>query len=371
MNNVLAIVNLHNAPSADSLTNARELASTTFMGRYAFIDFVLSNLLNSGIDDISILTKSRFRSVSKHIGASSTYLRNTRTGFLNILINEKDMMYPQHNTDIHNLEHNDYILYDSTCKYCIICPAHIVLKANYQNILDEHIKSGKKVSILYKKTKEVGEYLNCDRIVIDSLGNAQKFESVNTEDEEINVSLQTYIVNMDYLKKVILRSKEISELYTLDDILKYLAYNEDEMHCIEHKGYARCFNSFNKYFKYSFEIMDKKNGGEEVFSENELLLTTTHNSRPVLYGENSDVKECLIANGCTINGKVKHSILARDVIIEEGASVENCILFTHTVVKKGVHLKNVVSDKRCVFKTKANVAGSDDEPLYIQRGAII
>ena len=91
----------------------------------------------------------------------------------------------------------------------------------------------------------------------------------------------------------------------------------------------------------------------------------------VLYGKNADVTQCIIANGCTINGKAKHSILARDVIIEEGATVEDSILFTHTIVRKGVHLKGVVADKRCEFKTKKEVIGTSENPLYINRGAKI
>jgi len=79
----------------------------------------------------------------------------------------------------------------------------------------------------------------------------------------------------------------------------------------------------------------------------------------------------LIANGCTINGTVHHSILSRDVVIDEGAIVEDSIIFTNTHVKTGVHLKNVVVDKHCVFEFKKDVGYSDGEPLYIPQGAHI
>lgn len=373
MNNVLALVDLHNSKKIDVLTEQRELASTTFLARYAFIDYALSNLINSGIDDISILARSNFRSISKHLGPVSTYLKNTKTGFLNVLMNEKAIPSPQFNTDVHNLQENDYILYDSNCKYVLITPVHFVYKIDFQKVIDEHAASGKVISVLYGTTNEPSEYAGCHKIVVDAIGNAQKFDIISEDDKnkEVNVSLETYVVNMEFLKDILRRAKDISELFSLDELFRYIAHYENDMNCIKHDGYFRCFDSLAKYYKYSFEIMDYKNGADKIFSTDNLLLTTTHNSRPVLYGKNADVRQSIVANGSTINGKVRHSILSRDVVIEEGASVEDCILFTHTVVKKGVHLRNVVADKRCVFETKKNVSGTKDEPLYVKRGAII
>ena len=371
MNNVLALIDLHISSTNDVLTNSRELASTTFLGRYAFIDFVLSNLINSGIDDISILVQKYYRSITKHLGPSSTYLKNTKTGFLNILINEKELANPLFNTDVRNLLENDYVLYDSTCNYVLICPVNFIYKIDYQKVIEQHINSGKEISVIYKNVKDADNYLDCDKIVIDSLNSVQKFDKVTSKDKEANVSLKTYVVNMDYLKNVILKSNNVSQLFNLDDVFKYLSQYDQKMNCIEHKGYARVIRNLKDYYKYSLEILDGDEGSSEVFSSDSFFLTKTHNSRPVLYGKNADVTQCIIANGCTINGKAKHSILARDVIIEEGATVEDSILFTHTIVRKGVHLKGVVADKRCEFKTKKEVIGTSENPLYINRGAKI
>lgn len=133
----------------------------------------------------------------------------------------------------------------------------------------------------------------------------------------------------------------------------------------------RRFESFEDYYKYSMEILNDQNLLNELVFSGSTIYTTTHNSRPVLYGKSAKVTNSLIANGSTINGKVKNSIISRDVVIEEGASVENCIIFTHTIVKRGVHLKNVVSDKRVIFQNRKEVQGTEEEPLYFPRGVKI
>ena len=55
MRKVIGFVNLHHSPSLGELTSSRPLASTSFLGRYAFIDFVLSNFANSGVNEIGVL----------------------------------------------------------------------------------------------------------------------------------------------------------------------------------------------------------------------------------------------------------------------------------------------------------------------------
>ena len=101
------------------------------------------------------------------------------------------------------------------------------------------------------------------------------------------------------------------------------------------------------------------------------IYTTTHNTPPALYGEKAEVKNSFISNGSTIKGTVINSILSRDVIVEEGAVVKDCILFSGTKVGKGSHLQYVVADKKVQIKEVRDVAGEEDHYMYISFGANI
>lgn len=371
MNNVLAIIDLHNDGKLNFNDYQSETASTTFMGRYSFIDSVLSNLTNSGIDDIAILVKNHFRSISKHIGNDSTYLRNTKTGFLNILINEKNLSNDAFNTDVNNLKENDYIFYDSSNKYVLVCPIKFICNINYQKVIEEHIKSNRIVSVVYAPSTTPKDYIGCDHLTIDSLNGVQKFEKISGDEETVNVSLATYVINLKFMKDLIMKADKISALFSLEDVFKYISQYIEHLNCIRFDGYFRKFSNLKDYYKNSFEVLDNRKFYDELIKDNITYLTSSHNSQPVSYGAEADVKNSLIANGCIINGTCHHSILARDILIEEGATVENCILFTHTIVKSGVHLKNLVANKRCVFKTQKEVFGDENDPLYIPRYGVI
>ena len=64
MNNCIGIINLdENEKKTTELTRHRPLASLPIAGRYRVVDFILSNMTNSGIEAIGIFTKNNSRSL--------------------------------------------------------------------------------------------------------------------------------------------------------------------------------------------------------------------------------------------------------------------------------------------------------------------
>ena len=372
MNKVIALVDLHSNDDLGLLTKNRPIASTTILGRYAFIDCALSNLSNSGIDKVGILIKDHFRSIVKHISSSATYLSNPKIGFQSYFVNEKGMLNPKFNTDIANIKENDWFLYDNDIKYVIVCPCNYLMKIDYNAIIDEHIRSGKLVSLVVKDSLKAGEKCayGIDKVIVDSLGNIQKFESNDMKSPRATLSLETYVFNVEFLRAVLSKVDTISSMYSINDFVRYISSYIEKVHAIYFQGLVRRFSSLQDYYDYSFEIMEYPKL-REICSPDWTYYTTTHDTRPTLYGVNAEVKDSFIANGCTINGKVSHSIFARKVIVEDGASVEDCIIFTDTKICSGVHVKNAIIDKHCIIRYKTDVGGEKDNPLYIPQGAHI
>ena len=368
MNNVLALIDLYDGGELGLLTNEKPLASTTFLGRYAFIDFVLSNLSNSGIDQIGVLVKNHANSIYKHISNTNTYLANPKTGSLNLLINEKGILNPVFNTDLNNIRENDYLLYDDNIQYVLVTNSSFIMKIDYKQIIKEHINSGKAVSLVYKNVDDTTEFADCLRVVSDSLNNVQKSYKSKAK-ESTGIVLNTMVIDRKLFLDLIKKINTLSVVYDMDDLATYLANFVTQVNLIEYKGIVKYFDSFKKYYRYSLDFLNDEKLMNDYFNDPKwTFYTTTHDSRPVMYGEKAKVSNSLISNGSTILGTVKNSIISRDVVIEEGASVENSIIFTHCVIKKGVSIKNVVADKRVVFANREEVFGTTEEPLYFPRG---
>ena len=69
--NVLGLIfsNMHDGTIPD-LTKERTMGSVLFGGRYRLIDFPLSNMVNSGIDEVGVVTKSNYQSLLDHLGST-------------------------------------------------------------------------------------------------------------------------------------------------------------------------------------------------------------------------------------------------------------------------------------------------------------
>ena len=69
----------------DELTRRRTVASIPFGGRYRLIDFALSNLVNSDITKVAVVTERNYQSLMDHIGSGKDWDLSRRHGGLHIL----------------------------------------------------------------------------------------------------------------------------------------------------------------------------------------------------------------------------------------------------------------------------------------------
>lgn len=370
MKNVYGILNLHNCPSLGALTEGHPLGSITFLGRYGIMDFALSNLSNSGIDRIAILVESKSHSIRSHIQGGRIWINNTKTGDLGEYINEKALSTPKFNTDIANINENLHPLDKQIVEdYIVVVPPHFVTPIDFRPIVDKHIESGAEITVVYSAREDADtEYPTCDVIKIDENENVTEIITNNGKKKEQNVSLETYVFSKSKFIEMVKDTANVSSLYSLKDMIRYYVLEKKAVvKAYRHNEIVLPILSLENYFKYSFEVL-KADVAYALFKKDWPVYTTTHNTPPAIYGENAEVKNSVVSNGCIIKGKVENSIISRNVVIEEGAEVKNSIIFTKTHVKSGVKAKYVLAGKHVDMATKKNVSGTPEQILFIDYG---
>lgn len=365
---IMGICNLHSTVNLGQLTSQRPLASTSFLGRYAFMDFPLSNFSNSGIDEVCILVQNNPRSILKHLGSSNAWNNNTKLGYEAILYNEKYNHSPMYNHDINNLLANDWIFYDVQPDVFVIAPVHIIFPVDFRQAIKKHLAQKVGISVIYTKIKNgKSNFLEGDILKVDAHHYISEMQLNRGQEDEVNVSLETYIIGREKMRQLLNKANRLSSLYNLKDIIRHLISQKEEIFACEYKGYVRCFDSLEAYHKYSTELLDYPVRAS-LFLYNWPIYTTTHDTPPTRYLPTSEVSHAFIANGAQIGGTVKNSIISRNVVIEEGAIVENSIIFTNTKISSGVHISNCVIDKHCRAKNTKKIQGSIELPLYVKQG---
>lgn len=368
MAKVVGLVNLHSDVSYKGLTERRPVASVSFLGRYGIIDFVLSNMSNSNVDTVGVLIKEKPRSLFKHLGTGNSWNFNSKSGGVSLLYNEKYANNPKYNHDINNLVENIAFIKKAKADYVVIAPAHIITTMNYAEVVDAHAKSGAEITMVYQKINNADTtYVGSDYLKLKD-GQVMEIKTNKGNKKERNISLETYVINGDVLLKLLDYASNISSFFDLRDTLSYLC-DERKIMSYEYKGFARCIDSYEAYYKVSLEFLDM-DISTQVFKSTWPIFTNTNDTPPSKYLKNAKVKKSFVANGVIVDGEVEGSILSRNVVIEKDAVVKNCIILNGSHVCKGAYLENVIIDKDACIEKKKELVGTG-EPLYVKEGDVV
>ena len=147
----------------DGLRAYRPAGAFCFLGRYRIIDFPISNMSNSGIDQIQVYIRRQPRSLAEHLGSGRHYNINSKRGKLQLLFTENSLGQDFYNTDIAAYAQNMESIEAAHQPYVIIAPSYMIYTQDYNALLNAHIESGADITLLYHTVDNAKDYfLKCN-----------------------------------------------------------------------------------------------------------------------------------------------------------------------------------------------------------------
>ena len=129
----------------------RLMASIPFASRYRMIDFLLSSMVNCGIDNISVIVRKNYRSLMRHLGSGRTWDLTRKNGGLNIVPPYAEKTVKVYNGRVEALASILEFLKAQKEKYVIISDTNIAANFDFSDMFKAHIESGADVTIAYKR----------------------------------------------------------------------------------------------------------------------------------------------------------------------------------------------------------------------------
>lgn len=373
MKNIIGLVNFHSEPDVPPMTDSRPLGSTSFLGRYAFCDFALSNLCNSGISQVGLLVKDHQRSILKHLGSMDSWVINTKLGRQRILYNEPAHLDPRRNTDVNNLIENEWVLYDAACEYLVFVPSHYIMAMDLRPFIEQHIAKGDQITLICSMQRNLKTAWKGSRVIEFDEEGKPVAATINQGQflKSHAVYLDTVIINRRTLVDVVSR---YASLNPGADLISLIMLAQADRHYVVsvayYDGFVRCIDSFLHYMEYSKEIL-VKHYADAIFLRDWPIYTLTHDTPPAIYHESADVKNSYIANGASVAGRVINSIISRNVTIGKGATVRNSIIFSTVKINDGAVIENALVDKYSIIERGHVIKGHPRDPIYVHQGAIL
>jgi glucose-1-phosphate adenylyltransferase len=363
----LGIINFEdNVATVDGLGEYRPVPAIAILGRYRVIDFVLSNMTNSGIDSVQVYCKEKPRNLIEHLGNGSVYNINSKRGKLRILYGEKNFASPVYNHDIANFMLNMQYIERDNNPYVVVAPSYFMYSLDYSTVLAKHLETGADVTVLYTSTGEAKtSYLGCDVLTMDKEKKVTAIDRNRGNTARKNVSMECYVMTKKLFIDLVKKAAETSSLYWFKDILKD-SVNDLFIKGYLVRGYVRCINSLEQYFKISMELRDR-NVANGLFKPGWPIYTQTNDSNPTTYAAGSKVTGSVVSNGAVIHGTVENCVIGRNVTIGKGAVIKDSILLSGAYIGDKVKLDHVVVDKYAIIHHVKELKGTAEEPVYVER----
>lgn len=359
-----------NESNLNELTLHRTSASLPFGGRYRLIDFTLSSLVNSGVTRIAIITRSNYQSLMDHIRMGRDWDLNRKNSgiavFPPFVLNTALEVYKGKIEAIYTIL--DY-LKKAPEDYVFISNCNVAGNIDVDGILAEHIEKNADFTVVCHKA----QINSSKRIVLEK--NEENFATdiysvAVPSDESKVVSLNMYVASKDVIIDRVEKAYARGHFDFEKDVLFKECASGSKIYVKEITEYAAVIDDVKTYYTENMRLLEGNVRRQLFMGEND-IYTKVKDSVPTIYQDKASVKNSIIADGCTINGTVENSILFRDVTVEEGVVIKDCIIMENNYIMKDSRLSNVITDKDVTVRAGRQLSGAESYPIVIVKSKIV
>ena len=349
------------------LTQHRNTCSIPFGGRFRLVDFTLSSMVNAGVTDVGLIVHSSYQSLLDHVGSGKDWDLSRKYGGLRILppfgfANSNARNYVGRmdslagvRTYLENI-HQDYV---------ILAGGDLAANLPVQAIYDQHLATKADITTVVT-SRNIGEPRACTYLTSNPDGRVTDV-FVHPKSPMGSESLEIYILSKQLLLSLVdhcathnISSFSEGVILAMKDRL--------HIHTYDFEGYVGRFHDVAAYFEHSMELLDPA-VRSSLFDPRYPIKTKDQSNPSTYYGPEAHTVDCLIADGCKVEGELDHCILFRGVTVEKGARLSHCILFQGTHVGAGATMQYAVTDKDVVINPGRMLMGHENYPIAIAKRA--
>ncbi|GHU52311.1 glucose-1-phosphate adenylyltransferase subunit GlgD [Clostridia bacterium] len=372
MNAVGIILAGGNSERLGSLTSLRATAAMPIGSSYRTVDFAISNMSNSGIGKVAVITQYNSRSLHDHLSSAKWWDLGRKHGGLFVFtpfISADNAFWFRGTAD--SIYQNISFLRRSNEQYVVITSGDTVYKIDYNEMIDEHIRTGADITIMTRNVAEDENENLCVYGVVsqDADGRVTDFEEKPIEPQSRTISLGTYVISRSLLIKLLEAVVEEGRYDFVRDIVERYR-RKLKVYAYDYKGYWKSINSIRAYYDVNMDFLKKDI--RDIFTRQEPFIETKPKDEPpAKLNTGSEFRNSLLGSGSIINGKVENSVLFRKVVVGDNSHILGSIIMEGCVIGRDCFVENAILDKEVVLSDGKRLVGTIEEPIIIKKRAIV
>ena len=355
-----------NSHKMRELTHRRAIAAMPVAGSYRAIDFALSNMSNSHIQKVAVLTQYNARSLNEHLNSSKWWDFGRKQGGLYVFTPTitADNGYWYRGTADAIYQNLDFL---RRCHepYVIITSGDAVYKMDYNKILEYHIQKKADVTVVCKRLDDNEDASRFGTLKLDETMRIEDFEEKPMLATSNMISTGIYVIRRRLLIDLIEHcAEEERHDFVTDILIRYK--NLKRMYGYEIKDYWSNISTVAAYYRTNMDFLDPK-VRNYFFKEHPEIYSKVSDLPPAKYNPGAVVKNSLVASGSIVNGTVENSILFKKTFVGNNCVIKNSIILNDVYLGDNTYIENCIVESRDTIRAKTRHVGENGVKVIVEK----
>ena len=342
------------------LSSKRAIAAMPVAGSYRSIDFSLSNMSNSHVQKVAVLTQYNSRSLNEHLSSSKWWDFGRKQGGLYIFtpIVTAENSYWYRGTADAIYQNLDFL---KKCHepYVIITSGDCVYKMDYNEVLDYHISKKADITVVCRDMgPEEDDVCRFGIVRMNEDSRIVEFEEKPMVARSNTVSTGIYVIRRRALIEMLEKCAEEARWDFVTDIL--IRYkNLKRIYGYKMTGYWSNIATVESYYKTNMDFL-KEDVRNYMFRSEPKIYSKIDDLPPAKYNTGSVVKNSLVSSGCILNSKVENSVLFKNVFVGKNCVIKNSIILNDVYIGDNTVIENCIVESRDTIRANTTYIGTPD-----------
>jgi glucose-1-phosphate adenylyltransferase len=375
------------------LTEDRCKPATPFGGKFRIIDFVLSNCVNSGIRQISVLTQYKAHSLIQHIQGGWSYLRGEFGEFVEIIPAQQRLGPDWYQGTADALWQNMEIIRSHRPLHVLVLAGDHIYKMDYGPMIGFHVEKEADITVGVvevprDRAREFGV------LTVDESNRVMRFQEKPLEPEPIPgrpdvalASMGIYVFNPKLLERLLRADAEdagsahdFGRNIVPDAIenLRVYAYPFEDVRT-KAQNYWRDVGTVDAYYEANMELV-RVSPELNIYDEQWPIWTYQEQLPPAKFVFDEDDRrgvaiDSMVSGGCIISGsRVSNSLLCSNVRVHDRSSIDRSVMLPRVRVGENCVIQRAVVDEGALVPDGTRIGVdpvADAERFHVTEGGIV
>ena len=355
-----------NSHKMRELTHRRAIAAMPIAGSYRSIDFALSNMSNSHIQKVAVLTQYNARSLNEHLNSSKWWDFGRKQGGLYVFTPTitADNGYWYRGTADAIYQNLDFL---RKCHepYVIISSGDAVYKMNYNKALEYHIRKKADVTVVCKRLGADEDASRFGTLKMNEDMRIDEFEEKPMLATSNMISAGIYVIRRRLLIDLIEHcAEEERHDFVTDILIRYK--NLKRMYGYEIKDYWNNISTVEAYYRTNMDFL-KPEVRRYFFREYPEVYSKVSDQPPAKYNPGAIVKNSLVGSGSIINGTVENSVLFKKTFVGNNCVIKNSVILNDVYLGDNTYIENCIVESRDTIRANTRHVGANGVKVVVEK----